>query len=130
MGVRRGELSMHAVIRGGEYMFGVNDVYAGDSVGYTQASLIDERHGSVHTGLTLNELAPGGEIRTHLHSFEEGFYVLDGTAMVTIGTRSIRVRSGRLRVGESGHPPFLVQHRRSVRAMAPDERAAAEADGA
>jgi quercetin dioxygenase-like cupin family protein len=87
-------MSMHAVIRADEYVFGVNDVYAGNSVGYTYASLIDGRHGSVHTGLTLNELAPGGEIRTHLHSFEEGFYVLDGTAMVTIGTRSIRCGPG------------------------------------
>ena len=85
---------MHAVIRGDEYAFAVTDVYAGDSVGYTQAWLVDGRHGSVHTGLTLNELAPGGDIRTHLHSFEEGFYVLDGTAMVTIGTRSIRCGPG------------------------------------
>jgi mannose-6-phosphate isomerase-like protein (cupin superfamily) len=95
---------MHAVIRAHEYSFAINDIYGRDSVGYAQARLVDERHGSVHTGLTLNELAPGGEIRTHLHSFEEGFYVLAGSATVRIGDRSNRCGPGDLGVAKVGLP--------------------------
>ena len=85
---------MHAVIRTNEYSLSINDIYARDSVSYAQAPLIDARHGAVHTGLTLNELAPGGEIRTHVHSFEEGFYLLDGSATVTLGAQPVRCGPG------------------------------------
>ena len=37
-------------------------LYANHSQGYTQASLIDRATGSVHTGLSLNVLAPSGSI--------------------------------------------------------------------
>jgi quercetin dioxygenase-like cupin family protein len=58
------------------------------SRGYTQASLIDHNTGSVHTGLSLNELAPGGTISPHLHSYEEGFYLLEGEAVLNVADRS------------------------------------------
>jgi len=93
---------MHAVIGPHEYPLDVNDVYARHSVGYLHAGLIDERHGSVHTGLSLNELAPRGEIRAHLHSFEEGFYLLSGSATVRMGDRSIQCAAGDFAVAKVG----------------------------
>jgi len=54
------------------------DLYAGRSRGYRQTVLVDGGVGAVHTQLTVNELEPGGSIDWHMHSFEEGFYILDG----------------------------------------------------
>ena len=69
-------------------------VYAGHSQGYAQASLIDHTTGSVHTGLSMNRLAPGGAISAHLHSFEEGFYILEGHAVVSVADRAWRLGPG------------------------------------
>lgn len=59
-------------------------VFDGHSTGYTHADLITHRQGSVHHGLSIDELAAGGSIDVHVHSFEEGFYILQGTAEITI----------------------------------------------
>ena len=69
-------------------------VFAGHSEGYTQASLIDHATGSVHTGLSMNQLAPLGTISPHLHSYEEGFYILEGEAVLSIDDRSWRIVAG------------------------------------
>jgi quercetin dioxygenase-like cupin family protein len=95
---------MHAVIGPDEYRLAPSNLYAGHSVGYLHASLIDERHGSVHTGLSLNELAPRGEIRAHVHSFEEGFYLLNGSADIRIGDRTATCSAGDFAVAKVGVP--------------------------
>jgi quercetin dioxygenase-like cupin family protein len=79
---------MHLVTRSGDIGFTENPAWAGRSQGYTQASLIDHTTGSVHTGLSLNELAGGGMISPHVHSCEEGFYILEGEAVVAIEDRA------------------------------------------
>lgn len=85
---------MHSVTRAQEYTLVEPMVYAKASRGYTQAALVNERQGSVHTGLSLNQLAAGGTIATHLHSFEEGIYVLSGQAMVTVDERPVPLGPG------------------------------------
>ncbi|MGB7218601.1 MAG: cupin domain-containing protein [Vicinamibacterales bacterium] len=85
---------MHSVTRAHEYTLVEPTVYAKASRGYTQAALVNERQGSLHTGLSLNEVAAGGMIATHLHSFEEGFYVLQGQAVVTVDERLVTVGPG------------------------------------
>ena len=69
-------------------------VYAKHSQGYTQASLIDRSTGSVHTGLSLNVLGPGGTISPHLHSYEKGFYLLEGEAELSVADRCWRLVPG------------------------------------
>jgi quercetin dioxygenase-like cupin family protein len=69
-------------------------LYADHSKGYTQASLIDHVTGSVHTGLSMNQIAPSGTISPHLHSYEEGFYILEGDAELSVADRSWRLRPG------------------------------------
>jgi len=59
-------------------------VYANHSQGYAQVSLVDHTSGSVHTGLSMNQLAAQGTLSEHLHSFEEGFYILEGQALVSV----------------------------------------------
>jgi hypothetical protein len=43
----------------------------------TRASLVDRSVGSVHTGFGLCAIAAGGSLDTHVHSFEELFYILE-----------------------------------------------------
>ena len=57
----------------------------GHSHGYARAPLIDASTGSPHQRLVMSELAPGGSIDPHFHSFEEVVYVLSGTVRMTLG---------------------------------------------
>lgn len=79
-------------------------VYRGHGEGYTQATLIDRATGSFHTGLSINQLAAGGTIHPHLHSFEEGFYILSGEAIVTIAGTAYRLSAGDYAVAKVGTP--------------------------
>jgi quercetin dioxygenase-like cupin family protein len=79
-------------------------LFRGHAEAYTQAVLVDRSTGSFHTGLSLNQLAAGGTIHPHVHSFEEGFYVLSGDAIVTIAGTSYRLTSGDYAVAKVGTP--------------------------
>ena len=105
-------------------------VYAGHGEGYRQAALIGPHTGSVHTGLSVAELDAGGVLAPHVHSFEEGFYVLEGEAIVGIGDSAVRLRAGRLRRDEGRHACTRGAAGTSRRALAADGGAAAEARGA
>ena len=85
---------MHHFGRFEESALGAHPSFQGHSEGYRYASLVDHSTGSVHTGLGMNELAPGGSIHPHVHSFEEGFYILSGEAVVTINGSSYLLGPG------------------------------------
>jgi quercetin dioxygenase-like cupin family protein len=68
--------------------------YAAHAAGYAEAELVNAQRGSVHTGLSLGELAPDGVVRPHVHSYEEGFYILGGQAAVTIDDRAYLLGPG------------------------------------
>jgi quercetin dioxygenase-like cupin family protein len=85
---------MHYVGRAGDRAFGSPPLYQGHSEGYGSVSLVDHTTGSVHTGLSLNQLAVNGTIAPHVHSFEEGFYLLEGQAIVAIEGRAYRLGPG------------------------------------
>jgi quercetin dioxygenase-like cupin family protein len=72
----------------------VHPVYERHSHGYRVAELINRAAGSMHTGLSMNELVAGGSIDPHVHSFEEGFYLLEGEVVVTIAGTSYRLGPG------------------------------------
>ena len=63
---------MHHFGRFDEHALAAPSVFDGHSRGYTAVSLISRGTGSVHTGLSINQLDPGGTIDPHLHAFEEG----------------------------------------------------------
>ena len=75
------------------------------SSGLRRWPVVDETSGAVHTGFGVCELAPGGRVSAHLHSFEESFYVLDGTV-------DLRTSEGafRLGAGDYGLVPVGVPH--------------------
>jgi len=75
---------MHHFGRFEESALRAHPTFEGHSEGYRCASLVDHTSGSVHTGLSMNELEPGGAIHPHVHSFEEGFYILSGEAVVRV----------------------------------------------
>lgn len=83
---------------------GHHPLYEDHSAGYTHESLIGPETGSVHTGLSVNELAPGGTIDPHVHSYEEGFYLLGGQAIVTIGGSSHLLGTGDYAAVKVGTP--------------------------
>jgi quercetin dioxygenase-like cupin family protein len=69
-------------------------IYDRHSERYRQVELVNRAVGSVHTGLSMNELAAGGSIDPHVHAFEEGFYILSGEAVVTIDGTGYRLGPG------------------------------------
>ena len=83
---------------------GHHPTYEGHSEGYVHESLVAREEGSVHTGLSVNELAPGGRIDPHVHSFEESFYVLSGEALVTINGSGYHLTEGDYAVVKVGTP--------------------------
>ena len=85
---------MHHFGRFNEGALAPHPIFDGHSRGYSTASLINRGTGSVHTGLSVDQLAPGGSIDPHVHSFEEGFYILSGDPIVTIGSECYRLRRG------------------------------------
>lgn len=69
-------------------------IYEDHSQGYTQATLVDHTCGSVHTGLSMAQLAVGGILAPHVHSYEEGFYILAGEVLVSINDQAYHLRPG------------------------------------
>jgi quercetin dioxygenase-like cupin family protein len=70
--------SRHLVRTTEQADFQVPDAFARLSRGFRRWSVVNGAAGSVHQEFNLCELAPGGVIDAHLHSFEESFYVLEG----------------------------------------------------
>ena len=85
---------MHFFRKSADAVLAPHPPYGNHSQGYTQASLIDHTTGSVHTGLSMNELAPSGSIAPHLHSYEEGFYILEGDAVLSAADRTWHLGPG------------------------------------
>jgi quercetin dioxygenase-like cupin family protein len=94
---------MHYVLRGPDIT--LVPEYADESCGFARCSLIDASVGSVHTGLGLCSLTSGGHVNRHIHSFEELFYVLEGSPTLVIDREAYR-----LAPGVCGVIPVGIQH--------------------
>lgn len=79
--------------------------YAGRSRSFSRCSVVDGSSGSVHMGVGLCALGAGGRIDTHLHSFEESFYVTEGSPTLILDGRGYP-----LAPGACGLIPVGVQH--------------------
>lgn len=73
---------------------GRHPAFDGHSQRYSHASLVDHAAGSVHTGLSMDELSPGGTVSPHVHSFEESFYVLSGQAVLRVNDQACLIGPG------------------------------------
>jgi quercetin dioxygenase-like cupin family protein len=65
--------------------------YRGRSTGFRRQALVDGTLGSVHMGFGACELAPGGHTAGHVHSYEESFYVLEGTPRLTMEGQTVEL---------------------------------------
>ncbi len=79
---------MHSVSRIDESAATTPKLYESHSTGFRRATYVDRAMGSVHMGVGICFLAPGGNIEPHLHSFEESFYVLEGTLTLQSGNKT------------------------------------------
>jgi quercetin dioxygenase-like cupin family protein len=71
-----------------------NPTYGQHSHEYTEAVLVDDTSGSVHTGLSIAQLGAGGTLSPHVHSYEEGFYILSGEVIAGINDQTYRLGPG------------------------------------
>jgi quercetin dioxygenase-like cupin family protein len=85
---------MHYIGKFAESALAAHAVSKNHSQGYTEAALVDHSSGSVHTGLSVAQLAAGGTLAPHVHSYEEGFYILSGQAFVCINDQTYRLAPG------------------------------------
>src|SRR6185437_3904332 len=72
----------------------VPELYQPHSTGFRRATYVDRLMGSVHMGTGICYLDPGGEIRPHLHSFEESFYVLEGSLTLECAGKTHQLQPG------------------------------------
>lgn len=83
---------MHHLLRAADMR--PSPAYRGNSRGYGRVALVDDSVGSVHMGVGLCVLRAGGRIDTHLHSYEESFYVLEGEPVLVLDGRACRLAPG------------------------------------
>jgi len=79
--------------------------YPGHAKSFSRCPVVDASAGSVHMGVGLCSLQAGGRIDSHLHSFEESVYVLEGNPTLVLDGRGYP-----LAPGACGLIPVGVQH--------------------
>jgi quercetin dioxygenase-like cupin family protein len=94
----------HIVRRGGDASYAVPDEFAAHSAAFRRWSIVDESTPAVHTGFGICALDAGGSVATHVHSFEESFYVLEGEPVVETSEGASRLRTGDYGVFPVGAP--------------------------
>jgi quercetin dioxygenase-like cupin family protein len=77
--------------------------YQSHSKGFARCALVDADAGSVHMGLGLSRLE-AGHVETHVHSFEESFYVLEGEPVLYLDGSGVRLVPGACGVVPVGTP--------------------------
>jgi len=93
---------MHHLIRAAEIKFAA--AHAGNSNGYSRCALSGRSTGAVHAGVGLCALSTNGRLDLHVHSYEEIFYVLDGTPTLVLDGRGFPLRPGACGVVPVGMP--------------------------
>jgi quercetin dioxygenase-like cupin family protein len=87
-------MAAHIVKRTAELAFDTPVEFAERSRGYTADAVVDEPGGAVQMGFRIARLEPGGQVDTHLHSFEESIYVVEGRLVVDTPEGSFELVAG------------------------------------
>jgi mannose-6-phosphate isomerase-like protein (cupin superfamily) len=69
-------------------------LYERHSTGFRRSNYVQYGMGSVHMGVGICYLESGGLIESHLHAFEESFYILEGSVESWMGERNYAVGPG------------------------------------
>ena len=75
-------MSVHIVKKIADLEYVTPHEFADRSRSYTAAEVVDEPGGSTQMGFRLGRIEPGGHADTHVHSFEESLFVVDGSLTV------------------------------------------------
>ena len=112
-------MSRHIVKKAGDHDYQVPTEFHGRSHGYFGDRIVNEAAGAVQMGFQVSRLDPGGAVSHHVHSFEETFYLIDGSLVVDLPEGSFEVG-----VGDYGLIPVGVTH--SLRNISPTTASFAE----
>lgn len=96
---------MHRVARIDREAMRVPELFAGHSHGFRRQSLADGTTGSVHMGFAVCMLEGGGYIASHVQSYEEAVFVLEGEVELTMQGETVL-----LGTNEGGLIPVGVPH--------------------
>jgi quercetin dioxygenase-like cupin family protein len=80
------------------------DALPGHASGLQSCRLVGGALGSTHMALTLVSLDGGGHVDEHLHSYETGFYVLEGNPVLYLSGAAVRLEPGACGVLPVGAP--------------------------
>jgi mannose-6-phosphate isomerase-like protein (cupin superfamily) len=86
--------SRHSVYTSDQAAFEIPSAFAALSNGFRRWSIVNGETGSVHQEFNICELDPAGSIETHVHSFEESMYVLEGQLTCETGDGSFVLGEG------------------------------------
>jgi len=99
---------MHHVANYDKASFLVPPAYEKHSHGYSRIALVDHTiTGAVHTGLGLCKLEPDGVLNSHVHFYEEAFFILDGQVLERIDGHDYQLGPGDYGIIQSGVPHAL-----------------------
>ena len=87
-------MAAHVVKRASEFEFSIPQEFVDNSSGYVAQSIVDETNGGVQMGFRLARIEGGGGVATHLHSFEESVYVVEGSLVVDNAEGSFQMSAG------------------------------------
>lgn len=87
-------MSNHIVKKVGKHEYETPAEFTDASLGYTRDGIVDEAGGSVQMGYHVARLEPGGHVDTHVHSFEESLFVVEGELTVDTPEGSYRLVPG------------------------------------
>jgi mannose-6-phosphate isomerase-like protein (cupin superfamily) len=68
--------------------------YQQHSTGFRRSTYVEHESGSVHMGTGICTVAASGTIAPHIHSFEETFFILNGSVIVQIGDQAYTLGPG------------------------------------
>ena len=86
--------SRHLVRTADQADFRVPRAFANLSRGFRRWSIVNGESGSVHQEFNICELDPGGSIDTHIHTFEESIYVMEGELICETGDGVFSLNEG------------------------------------
>lgn len=124
--------SLHLVRTADQASFETPAAYARISSGYRRWSVVNRESGSVHQEFGICELDAAGRIDSHVHSFEESIYMLEGEIVVETGDGTFLLRPGDYGVFLVAAPHAIRnesgQRARWAEMLAPQPRLATEGD--
>lgn len=84
----------HIVTYGRDFDYRPPSEFTGHSGGYSVDAVVDEGGGSVQMGFRVARLDAGGHVDSHVHSFEESIYVIDGELAIDTVEGSVLLGGG------------------------------------